>query len=141
MGDVHRFQGRLLPYNHTKPIKKYLRFHVQGKTYQFKALPFGLSKAPLDLFIYLFGALCRFYVNTVQVISRRVVGRAEEISTYSLSGLCTVNCRTMASNYQLEAMPGTEPQPQRWEARVLPLCRHGPSKFLWSSDLWPNRSN
>ena len=40
-------------------------------------------------FIYL-----GFYVafNTVQVISQRVVGRAEETSTYSLSGFCTVNC-------------------------------------------------
>ena len=26
--------------------RKYLRFHVQGQTYQFKALPFGLSTAP-----------------------------------------------------------------------------------------------
>ena len=40
-------------------------------------------------FIYL-----GFYVafNTVQVISRRVVGRAEETSTYSWSRFCTVNC-------------------------------------------------
>ena len=38
-------------------------------------------------FIYL-----GFYVafNTVQVISRRVVGRAEETSTYSSLGFCTV---------------------------------------------------
>ena len=51
-----------------------------------------------DLFIYL-----GFYVtfNTVQVISRRVVGRAEETSTYSSSGFCTVNCLPTASNYQL----------------------------------------
>ena len=28
--------------------------------------------------------------------------------------------------FSLEAMPGTEPQPQRWEARVLPLCHRGP---------------
>ena len=50
------------------------------------------------IFIYL-----GFYVafNTVQVISRRVVGRAEETSTYSLLALCTVNCRPTASNYQL----------------------------------------
>ena len=43
----------------------------------------------VDLFIYL-----GFYIafNTVQVISRRVVGRAEETSTYSLLGFCTVNC-------------------------------------------------
>ena len=49
-------------------------------------------------FVYL-----TFYVafNTVQVISRRVVGRAEETSTYSSLGFCTVNCRPTASNYQL----------------------------------------
>ena len=55
----------------------------------------------LYLFIYL-----GFYVafNTVQVISRQVVGRAEETSTYSSLGFCTVNCRPMASNYQLSQL-------------------------------------
>ena len=60
-------------------------------------------------FIYL-----GFYVafNTVQVISRRVVGRAEETSTYSSSGFCTVNCRPTASNYQLSLLrPCREPKP------------------------------
>ena len=54
--------------------------------------------ACMYLFIYLgfYGAF-----NTVQVISRRVVGRAEETSTYSSLGFCTVNCRPTASNYQL----------------------------------------
>ena len=28
--------------------RKYVRFHFQGQTYQFKALPFGLSTAPLE---------------------------------------------------------------------------------------------
>ena len=28
--------------------RKYLRFYVQGRTYQFKALPFGLSTAPME---------------------------------------------------------------------------------------------
>ena len=28
--------------------RKYLKFHVKGQTYQFKALPFGLSTAPLE---------------------------------------------------------------------------------------------
>ena len=56
------------------------------------------SSDKLNLFIYL-----GFYVtfNTVQVISRRVVGRAEETSTYSSSGFCAVNCRPTESNYQL----------------------------------------
>ena len=63
----------------------------------------------LDLFIYL-----GFYVtfNTVQVISQRVVGRAEETSTYSSSGFCTVNCRPTACNYQLSHLrPCREPNP------------------------------
>ena len=62
-----------------------------------------LSLLPLRerVFIYL-----GFYVafNTVQVISRWVVGRAEETSTYSSLGFCTVNCRPMASNYQLSQL-------------------------------------
>ena len=28
--------------------------------------------------------------------------------------------------FPLEAVPGTEPRPQRWEARVLQLWHHGP---------------
>ena len=28
--------------------QKYLRFHLNSKTYQFTALPFGLSMAPLE---------------------------------------------------------------------------------------------
>ena len=57
-----------------------------------------LTMEATELFVYL-----GFYVafNTVQVISRRVVGRAEETSTYSSLGFCTVNCRPTASNYQL----------------------------------------
>ena len=30
------------------------------------------------------------------------------------------------AGFPLEAMPGTEPWPQRWEARVLLLCHRGP---------------
>ena len=72
-----------------------------------------------------------FYVafNTVQVISRRVVGRAEETSIYSSLGFCTVKLLTSGKQlpvFPLEAVPGTEPHPQRWEARVLPLCHCGP---------------
>ena len=48
------------------------------------------------LCVHLFGVLRRF-----QHCTRRVVGRAEETSTYSSLGFCTVNCRPTASNYQL----------------------------------------
>ena len=48
-----------------------------------------VAMSQLWIFVYL-----GFYVafNTVQVISQRVIGRAEETSTYSSLGLCTVNC-------------------------------------------------
>ena len=88
----------------------------------------GMVKAyQKDLFIYL-----GFYVafNTVQVISRRVVGRAEETSTYSLSGFCTVNCRPTASNYQLSHLrPCQEPNPglRGGGESVTTLCHRGPS--------------
>ena len=36
----------LIPIN--SQSRKYMRFHIQGKTYQFKALPFGLSTAPME---------------------------------------------------------------------------------------------
>ena len=32
--------------------------------------------------------------------------------------------------FPLEAVPGTEPQSQRWEARVLPLCHRGPPLLM-----------
>ena len=54
------------------------------------------------LFIYLFIYLgFNIAFNTVQVISRRVVGRAEETSTYSWSRFCTINCGPTGSNYQI----------------------------------------
>ena len=61
------------------------------------------------LFIYL-----GFYVafNTVHVISRQVVGRAEETSTYSWSRFCTVKCLPTANNYQLfHLRQSREPNP------------------------------
>ena len=74
-----------------------------------KTLVLLLYELFYDLFIYL-----GFYVafNTLQVISWRVVGRAEETSTYSSSGFCIVNCRPTASNYQLSHLrPCREPNP------------------------------
>ena len=75
------------------------------------------------MFIYL-----GFYVtfNTVQVISRRVVGRAEETSTYSSLGFCTVNCRPTASNYQLSHLrPYRESNPGLRGGRRE--CYHSPT--------------
>ena len=38
--------------------------------------------------------------------------------------------------FPLEALPGTEPRPQRWEARVLPLCHSAPPPPISDLGLW-----
>ena len=66
-----------------------------------------ISNQETTILLQLLGEIIFFYLkfyvafNTVQAISRRVVGTAEETSTYSSLGFCTVNCRPTASNYQL----------------------------------------
>ena len=50
MGNLHRLQRRFhIPIQERS--RKYLRFYIQGQTYQFKALPFGLSTAPMEFTI------------------------------------------------------------------------------------------
>ena len=93
-----------------------------------------------NLFMYL-----GFYVafNTIQVISRRVVGRAEETSTFGSSGFCTVNCQLMASNYQLshlrlcrELNPDLRGGRQEYyhSATVAPVTY----QKQWKCPQWPN---
>ena len=48
VGHLHRLQGRILPHTNHSQSKKFMRFHIQGQSYQFKALPFGLSTAPME---------------------------------------------------------------------------------------------
>ena len=76
------------------------------------------------LFIYL-----GFYVAFIQVISRRVVRRAEETSTYSSLGFCTVNCRPTASNYHLSHLRPC------WESN--PSLRGGRRECYHSATMAP----
>ena len=46
VGHIHRFQGCLFPIPIQNQLRKYLRFHVQGKPYQFKALPLACPQFP-----------------------------------------------------------------------------------------------
>ena len=103
-----------------------------------RALPFHINVIDVItqtqylfiLFIYL-----GFYVafNTVQVISRWVVGRAEETSTYSSLGLCTVNCRPTASNYQLSHLRPS------WGSN--PGLRGGRRECYHSATMAPRKPN
>ena len=91
--------GKQLP---AFPLEAVPRIKPRPQRCEARVLPLCHRGPSVCLFVYLFIYL-GFYVafNTVQVISRWVVGRAEETSTYSSSGFCTVNCQPTASNYQL----------------------------------------
>ena len=46
MGDIAGFQRRLFPHSSSQPVLEIPpSFHFQNQTFQFRALPFGLSTA------------------------------------------------------------------------------------------------
>ena len=108
---------------------QYIKIYIQFRIYRILYNSYVIGHT---LFIYL-GFYVAFY--TVQVISRRVVRRAEETSTYSSLGFCTVNCRPTASNYQLSHIrpsQGSNPSLRGGGARVLPLCHRGPCYWTYT---------
>ena len=111
-------------YTHITPVRHNLHWLHTEQYSVFKTALLGY----IYLFIWGFTSL-----STLQAISRWVVGRAEETSTYSSSGFCTVNCRPMASDYPLshlrpcqESNPSLRGGRREWyhSATVAPLLRY-----------------
>ena len=80
-----------------------------------------------SLCIYLFGVLCRFQHCTGHVTTGSWKGRGNQYIQFVRVLYCKLptNGKQLPA-FPLDAVPGIEPQPQRWEARVLPLCHRGP---------------
>ena len=79
------------------------------------------------LFICLFGVLRRFQHCTGHITTGSWKGRGNQYIEFAR----VVYCKLPTNGKQLPAFPltamtGIEPRPQRWEARVLPLCHRGP---------------
>ena len=79
------------------------------------------------VFIYLFGVLHRFQHCTGHITTGSWKGRGNQYIQF----VRVLYCKLLTNGKQLpafplEAVPGIEPRPQRWEARVLPLCHRGP---------------
>ena len=74
-------------------------------------------------FIYLFGILFRFQQCTGHITTGSWKGRGNQYIQFVRVLYCKLptNGKQLLA-FPLEAMPGTEPRLQRWEARVLPLC-------------------
>ena len=77
--------------------------------------------------IYLFGVLRRFQHCTGHITTGSWKGRGNQYIQF----VRVLYCKLPTNGKQLPAFPleavlGIEPRPQRWEARVLPLCHRGP---------------
>ena len=79
----------------------------------------------VDLFIW---GLIRFQHRTGHITMGSWKGRGKQYIQFVwvLYYKLPTNSKQLPA-FPLEAVPGTEPWPQRWEARVLPLCHRGPS--------------
>ena len=83
------------------------------------------------LFIYLFGVLRRLQHCIGHIMTGSWKGRGNQYFQFVRVLYCKLlNNDKQLPAFPLEAMPGTEPRPQRWEARVLPLCHRGPCHKL-----------
>ena len=81
--------------------------------------------------IYLFGVLHRFQHCTGHITTGSWKGRGNQYIEFAR----VLYCKLPTNGKQLpvfppEALTGIEPWPQRWEARVLPLCHRGPPKLV-----------
>ena len=77
--------------------------------------------------IYLFGILRPFQHCTGHITTGSWKGRGNQYIQFVRALYCKLptNSKQLPA-FPLEAMPGTKPRSQRWEARVLPLCHRGP---------------
>ena len=87
----------------------------------------GTVLAWYETVVYLFGVLRGFQHYTGHIMTGSWKGRRNQYIQF----IRVLYCKLPTNGKQLpafppEAVPGTKPWPQRWEARVLPLCHRGP---------------
>ena len=87
----------------------------------------GCSSLVSIMFIYLFGVLRRFQHCTGYITTGSWKGRGNQYIEFVRVQYCKLPTHgKQLPAFPLEAVTGIEPRPQRWEARVLPLCHRGP---------------
>ena len=92
-------------------------------------------------FISLFGVLRHFQHCTGHITMGSWKGRGNQYIQFARVLYCKLPTNgKQLSAFPLKAMTGIEPRPQRWEARVLPLCHHGPSVIFQLSSYFAHLS-
>ena len=88
---------------------------------------FPKNRAQDQNFIYLFVVLRRFQHCTGHITTGSWKARGNKYVQFVRVLYCKLptNGKQLPA-FPLKAVPGIEPEPHRWEARVLPLCHRGP---------------
>ena len=108
-----------------------------GKIRVFQASLDPHDSCVVHLFVYLFGVLRRFQHRTGHITTGSWKGRGNQYIEFAR----VLYCKLPTNGKQLPAFPHKaltriERQPQRWEARVLPLCHRGPSCVVQEEGQW-----
>ena len=107
-------------------ITKILTFSRSGcqTNFSFGYILLGEQIMPL---ICLFGVLRRFQHCTGHITTGSWKGRGNQYIEFARVVYCKLPTNgKLLPAFPLTAMTGIEPRPQRWEARVLPLCTVAP---------------
>ena len=94
-----------------------------------------MGRSSVGLFICSFGVLRRFQHCTGHITTGSWKGRGNQYIQFARVVYCKLptNGKQLPA-FPLKAMTGIEPRPQRWEARVLPLCHRGPRSLVGKMD-------
>ena len=100
---------------------------------------FSFLRHVQNICIYLFGVLHCFQHSTGHITRGSWKGRENQYIQFFRVLYCKLptNGKQLPA-FPLEAVTGTEPRPQRWEVRVLPLCHRGPQNICKScfAQIW-----
>ena len=87
--------------------------------------------------ICLFGVLRRFQHCTGHITTGSWKGRGNQYIEFARVLYCKLPTNgKQLPTFPLQAVTGIEPRPQRWEARVLPLCPRGPPVLTVKEKHW-----
>ena len=96
----------------------------------------SVYSAQINSLIYLFGVLCSFQYCTGHITMGSWKGRGNQYIQFARVLYCKLPTNSkQLPGFPLKTMMGIEPRPQRWEARVLLLCHHGPQISSLKHDI------
>ena len=128
--DSHLQPPTNVPTKYQLPTPYSFQDIAKTRFYRSKSLQKGQIKVIprcTAIFIYLFGILRRFQDCTGHITT----GSWKDRGNQYIQFVRVLYCKQPTNGKQLPAFPleavlGIEPQPQRWEAGVLPLYHRGP---------------